>query len=94
MASSDSLQVRHVELLIIGAGVAGLAVARAFGEGALIIDADPGGYKIGESVIPEQFHDPRMAACIGAVRELPSWSAKLGTLFCDGDDRNLYGEPR
>jgi hypothetical protein len=90
MASSDSLQVRHVELLIIGAGVAGLAVARAFGEGALIIDADPGGYKIGESVIPEQFHDPRMAACIGAVRELPSWSAKLGTLFCDGDERVFF----
>ncbi len=90
MTATQSPPERNVALVIIGGGVAGLAVARAFGEGALVIDANPGAYKVGESVIPEQFHDPRMAVCIDAVRELPSWSAKRGTLFCDGDARAFF----
>lgn len=70
MVSAPETAPRTVDLLILGAGVAGLAVARAYGEGALVLDANPGAYKIGESVIPEQFHDPRMAECIEAVRAL------------------------
>ena len=81
---------RVVRNLVIGGGVAGIATAAALGDGAIVIDASPDGYKIGESVIPEQFHDPRMAALLPVVRALPSWSPKLGTLFVDHGEAGFF----
>ncbi len=81
---------RHARYLVVGGGVAGIATAAALGEGAVVLDASPDGYKIGESVIPEQFHDPRMAALLPKVRELPSWSPKLGTLFVDHGEAGFF----
>ncbi|MCO4762912.1 MAG: hypothetical protein KC502_15460 [Myxococcales bacterium] len=75
--------MRHADWIIIGAGLAGSVLARALGGAAVVLDPAAGGYKIGESVIPEQFHHPLMAELLPAVRALPSWSPKLGTTFVD-----------
>src|SRR5262245_37299164 len=74
-----------IEYLIIGAGQAGLVLKRFLTEGrSVLLDPNPGGYKIGESVVPEQFAHPVMQALVPKVRELPSYAPKLGTTFvCD-----------
>jgi hypothetical protein len=69
-----------VDHLILGAGIAGLVLRRMLGSG-LVIDANPSGYKIGESVIPEQFQHPVMRSLLPAIEKLPSYSAKRGTIF-------------
>ncbi|MCA9687982.1 MAG: hypothetical protein KC636_00110, partial [Myxococcales bacterium] len=71
----------RVEHVIIGAGLAGLVLARVLGPRALLIDPNPGGYKIGESLIPELFRHPLLAALLPRVRALPSCSPKEGTTF-------------
>ncbi|HAN29967.1 MAG TPA: hypothetical protein DCQ06_00080 [Myxococcales bacterium] len=69
------------EHLIIGAGITGLVLASELN--VPVFDKAPGGYKVGESVIPEQFHDPRMSCHLEAIRQLPSWAPKRGTVFQD-----------
>lgn len=73
------------DYLIIGAGQAGLVLKRFLTVGSsVLLDPNPGGYKIGESVVPEQFAHPVMNALVPKVRELPSYAPKLGTTFvCD-----------
>jgi hypothetical protein len=75
----------NVEYLLIGAGQAGLVLKRFLkSERAVLLDPNPGGYKIGESVVPEQFAHPIMRALVPKVRALPSYTPKFGTTFvCD-----------
>jgi flavin-dependent dehydrogenase len=74
--------VRQVEHLIIGAGIAGLVLRRFLtSERVVILDPDPGNYKIGESLIPELFRHPELAALLPRVRALPSYTPKYGTTF-------------
>lgn len=80
------MQVREVEHLIIGAGVAGLTLRHFLSAGeedgrVAIVDPNPGGYKIGESLIPEVFRHPNMAALVPELQALPSFTAKRGTTF-------------
>ncbi len=72
----------QVEHLIIGAGIAGL-VLRHFltSERVVIVDPEPAGYKIGESLIPELFRHPELAALLPRVQALPSYTPKYGTTF-------------
>lgn len=84
------MRERTSKHVIIGAGITGIVLAGELGEGAVILDPNPGGYKVGESVIPEQFHDPRMAQHLDAVCALSSWSPKLGTLFVDAKEACFF----
>lgn len=69
-----------VDHLILGAGIAGLVLRRSLGKG-VVLDANPTGYKIGESVVPEQFQHPVMRSLLPAAEALPSYSVKRGTTF-------------
>ncbi|MFV8749911.1 NAD(P)/FAD-dependent oxidoreductase [Nannocystaceae bacterium ST9] len=74
--------MQQVEHLIIGAGIAGL-VLRHFltSERVVIVDPEPAGYKIGESLIPELFRHPELAALLPRIQALPSYTPKYGTTF-------------
>lgn len=75
-----------VDHLLIGAGMAGLVLRRLLkSDRAVLIDQNPGGYKIGESVVPEQFHHPVMRALLPSIEALPSYSPKYGTTFVSDD---------
>ncbi|MFO0652970.1 MAG: hypothetical protein U0326_42525 [Polyangiales bacterium] len=75
-----------VDHLLIGAGMAGLVLRRLLkSERTVLIDQNPGAYKIGESVVPEQFHHPVMRALLPAIEALPSYSPKYGTTFVSDD---------
>jgi len=77
--------MRTAEHIVIGAGIAGLTLRRLLGPGCVLLDPAPGGYKIGESVIPEQFCGPPMAEALTAARGLASASSKAGVLFRSDD---------
>jgi flavin-dependent dehydrogenase len=76
-----------VDYLLIGAGMAGLVLRRFLNSSdrVVLIDHNPGAYKIGESVVPEQFHHPIMRALLPEVEKLPSYSPKFGTTFVSDD---------
>lgn len=79
---STSMTTQRVQHLIIGAGMAGLVLRRFLvGERIVIIDPEPAGYKIGESLIPELFRHPELAALLPIVQALPSYTPKYGTTF-------------
>lgn len=74
--------MKRVEHLIIGAGMAGLVLRHLLdSEDVVLLDPNPGGYKIGESLVPELFQHPELAALLPRLQELPSWTAKYGTAF-------------
>ncbi len=76
----------RVEYLLIGAGQAGLVLKRFLeSKSAVLLDPHPGAYKIGESVVPEQFAHPVMQALVPKVRTLPSYAPKYGTTFISAD---------
>lgn len=75
-----------IEHVIVGAGLAGLVLARMLGPRAVVVDPQPAAYKIGESLIPELFRHPELRALLPRVRALPSFSAKTGTTFVAGGD--------
>jgi flavin-dependent dehydrogenase len=76
------MQAREVDYVILGAGLAGMAAQRVLrDESAVLIDARPGKYKIGESIIPEHFADKLMRPMIDIVRALPSATRKEATIF-------------
>lgn len=79
--------MRRVQHLIIGAGLAGLVLRRLLdSEDVVLVDPRPGGYKIGESLIPELFRHPELAALLPRLQALPSFTAKYGTTFvADGN---------
>ncbi len=59
-----------------------------------MIDANPGGYKIGESVVPEQFRHPELRALLPKIRALPSCSPKHGTTFVSHDSVAAFPLPQ
>lgn len=74
--------MRTVDNVIIGAGLAGLVSERFLrDQDTVLLDERPFGYKIGESLIPEVFRHPELAALLPAVRALPSYTRKWGTTF-------------
>ncbi|PKN54964.1 MAG: hypothetical protein CVU56_23800 [Deltaproteobacteria bacterium HGW-Deltaproteobacteria-14] len=78
---------RTVDYLIIGAGIAGTVLERYLRHlDVAIVDPHPGGYRIGESIIPSFFngHLLREEVLPGA-RRLPSYSRKDGTTFVGRD---------
>lgn len=76
------MDVERVDHVIIGAGLAGLVLRRFLRDrNVVLLDPAPFSYKIGESVVPEQFGHPEMRALVPAVRALPSYSLKAGTTF-------------
>lgn len=81
-----SAGVRRVEHVIVGAGLAGLVLARMLGRRAVVLDPSPASYKIGESLIPELFRHPELARLLPRVRALPSYSPKAGSTFVAGDE--------
>ena len=76
--------VREVDYVIIGAGIAGLTLRHFLKtESAVLLESHPGRYKIGESIIPELFRHPDVAALLPAVEASPSYSRKLGSTFVE-----------
>jgi len=74
--------MRKVEHVIVGAGLAGLVMARFLKDRNIaLLDPSPFAYKIGESLIPELFRHPELAALLDDVRKLPSYTEKHGTTF-------------
>lgn len=74
--------MRTVDNVIIGAGLAGLVSERFLrDQDTVLLDERPFGYKIGESLIPEVFRHPELAALLPAIRALPSYTQKWGTTF-------------
>ena len=74
--------MRQAEHVIVGAGLAGLVLEHFLeSEDVLVIDPSPGGYKIGESLIPELFRHPEMGRLLPEIHALPSYTPKLGTTF-------------
>lgn len=73
---------RDVNYVIIGAGMAGTVLSRFLKDpDTVLLDPSPGGYKIGESIIPEHFHHPVLRAMVPRIKELPSYSVKWGSTF-------------
>src|SRR5262249_52278271 len=70
---------RAADYVILGAGIAGLTmqhVLRAAGCSAILVDASPGRYKIGESIIPQHFVEPEVRPLYEIVCALPSATPK------------------
>ncbi len=75
-----------VEHLVIGAGMAGLTLARFLrGERVAVLDPHPFRYKLGESITPEHLRDPVLADLRARVPSLPSYSPKRGSLYVGPD---------
>lgn len=78
--------IERVDHVIVGAGQAGLVLARFLRDrNVVVLDPDPAAYKIGESIVPEQFQHPEMQALLPRVHALPSYRAKHGVTFVSGD---------
>ncbi len=78
--------VKEVDYVIIGAGMAGTVLARFLRSGrTVLLDPNPGDYKIGESIIPEHFHHPALRETVSEVKKLPSYSPKTGSIFVSKD---------
>ncbi|TNF31177.1 MAG: hypothetical protein EP329_12745 [Deltaproteobacteria bacterium] len=76
------METREVNYVIIGAGMAGTVVSRFLNDDdVVVLDPSPGGYKIGESIIPEHFHHPVMREMLPQIKALPSYSEKWGSTF-------------
>ncbi len=73
-----------IDYVIIGAGLAGTVLQRVLGPSrCVLLDPRPAGYKVGESIVPEQFHHPLLRALAEEAMDLPSYSPKRGTTFVD-----------
>lgn len=80
---SSAVRVDHV---IIGAGLAGLVLRHLLRDRPVVLlDPAPFAYKIGESAVPEQFGHPALRALVPAIRQLPSYQIKSGTIFVSDD---------
>lgn len=75
-------ELQRVDHVIIGAGLAGLVLRHFLRDRRVVLlDPAPFSYKIGESVVPEQFGHPALRALVPAARTLPSYQIKTGTIF-------------
>src|SRR5688572_9355605 len=80
------MKIERVDHVIIGAGLAGLVLRHFLRDRRVVLlDPAPFSYKIGESVVPEQFGHPELRALVPALRELPSYQIKSGTVFVSDD---------
>jgi len=80
------MRTQAVDVLIIGAGMAGTVLARFLRrDRVVVLDPRPGSYKVGESIVPEHFHHPVLRALLPAIRALPSYTPKWGSTFVSGD---------
>ncbi|MEI8258220.1 MAG: hypothetical protein WCJ30_21285, partial [Deltaproteobacteria bacterium] len=76
--------MEHVDYVIIGGGIAGITLKHFLkNSNTVLLEADPGRYKIGESIIPEQFRHPEVQKLLPALRACPSYSPKYGTTFIE-----------
>lgn len=74
--------MEQVEHVIIGAGIAGLVLAHLLeSDRVVLLDPNPGSYKIGESLVPELYRHPELRKLLPKVRQLPSFNEKHGSLF-------------
>ncbi len=70
------------DYVIIGAGLSGMVLKHFLkNQNVVILDDNPGGYKIGESIIPEHFRHPEMQKQLYRISKLPSFTPKYGTTF-------------
>ncbi len=61
-----------VDYLLLGAGMAGTVLDHFLrSDRKVLVDSNPGGYKVGESVAPEHFRHPELAALLDDVHALP-----------------------
>lgn len=83
--------MRHaVDYVIIGAGIAGMTLRHVLkGKSAVLLDAHPGRYKIGESIIPQHFAEPEVASFFPVARKLASATPKDGSVFLE--ERSVGG---
>ncbi len=72
----------EADYVILGAGLAGTVLQRLLGpERCVLLDPNPGAYKVGESVAPEQFHHPLLRSLAAEAARLPSYAPKRGSTF-------------
>ena len=77
--------MEKVDYLIIGGGIAGITVKHFLkNKKTVLLEAEPGRYKIGESIIPEQFRHPEVRKLLPQMEQCPSYSPKFGSTFIDG----------
>lgn len=83
--------MREVDYLIIGAGIAGMTLHRYLeSDDVVIVDSNPGRYKIGESIIPPHFFPRELRGLLDEARRLPSASDKLGTIFVSDEGVSYF----
>lgn len=76
----------NVDYLIIGAGQAGLLVKKHLAnKNTVILDHNPAGYKIGESIVTDYFAHPSMNELMPDIVKLPSYTRKIGSTFISQD---------
>ena len=74
----------RVDYAIIGGGIAGITLKHFLkNDRTVLLDPEPGRYKIGESIIPEQFRHADLHALLPRLRATPSYSPKHGTTFIE-----------
>lgn len=79
-------KTKKVDYLIIGAGQAGLLVKKHLaGRNTVILDHNPAGYKIGESIVTDYFAHPSMNELMPDIVKLPSYTRKIGSTFISKD---------
>lgn len=71
--------------VVIGGGLAGLVAARLLPGRTVVLEPTPARHRPGESVVPEQFRHPELAACLPEIRALPSYAPKHGVTFVSPD---------
>jgi len=76
------MEEQNFDYIIIGAGLSGMVVKHFLNNpNTLLLDPGPGGYKIGESIIPEHFRHPEMRKQLYRISRLPSFTPKYGSTF-------------
>lgn len=76
--------MKKVDYLIIGGGIAGITLKHFLkNKRTVLLEATPGKYKIGESIIPEHFRHPELRKLIPDMVKCPSYSPKQGSTFID-----------
>lgn len=79
--------MEKVDYLIIGAGMAGITLSHFLcSERRVLLDPQPGRYKIGESIIPELFYNDELRKLLPEIRKLASYTPKLGSIFMTEDE--------
>lgn len=87
--------MKEVDFLIIGAGISGIVLRKFLAnQNTVQLDPAPGGYKIGESIIPEHFHNLIVREQMPKIKQLPSYTPKWGTTFVTKDKVAAFPLPK